>query len=54
MFKKLAMVGVLGALGAGLSSGTGAWSYVKTGSTPLINRSATACRSSGKSNVPAR
>lgn len=31
MFKKLAMVGVLGALGAGAVVGTGAWSYVKTG-----------------------
>ena len=31
MFKKLAMVGVLGALGAGTLLATGAWSYVKTG-----------------------
>lgn len=31
MFKKLAMVGILGTLGAGTLLGTGAWSYVKTG-----------------------
>ncbi len=31
MFKKLAMVGILGAVGAGTVAGTGAWSYLKTG-----------------------
>lgn len=31
MFKKMAMVGVLGALGAAAIVGTGAWSYVRTG-----------------------
>jgi hypothetical protein len=31
MFKKLALVGILGALGAGTVVATGAWSYVKTG-----------------------
>ncbi len=31
MFKKLAMVGILGSLGAVTILGTGAWSYVKTG-----------------------
>ncbi len=31
MFKKMAMVGVLGALGAVAVAGTGAWSYVRTG-----------------------
>lgn len=31
MFKKMAMVGILGALGAATVVGTGAWSYVRTG-----------------------
>ncbi len=31
MFKKMAMVGILGALGAVTVVGTGAWSYVRTG-----------------------
>ncbi len=31
MFKKMAMVGVLGALGAATVVGTGAWSYLRTG-----------------------
>lgn len=31
MLKKIAMIGVLGTLGAGAVVGTGAWSYVRTG-----------------------
>jgi len=31
MFKKLAMIGILGAVGAGTLLATGSWSYVKTG-----------------------